>query len=339
MRKSVLMLALPTMALVIAVAAAAFVPGILTGPTPSLSATSIPAPTWKVGDRWTYNVSLISMSEGGFLPSEMVPQPSMASETFLAGTLTETVSGTASTPYGTAWNVTVDGAFGSAPPRPIPLGGPTVQAVSAPSITMSGFTWLRQSDLAPIYALKSIHLARNWTYTLSLAGYNGMLDNATYDLTFDATTQVWYAPPLAIWAFPLEENESWNATSNATVHYASSFRVTGPNVTFEWDHAANFSVPLRFAMVTGRFENVTIPSGTFRALPVSAARGTVDLRLADRDAGAVMNLTAATDIEVPRALSTAWFSAQAGNVVRASFWSGLVDDLRMELDLVSYTYG
>ncbi len=339
MRKSLLLLAVPTMALVVAVAALALVPGILTGPRSELSAKSIPAPTWAVGDRWTYNVSLASFAEGELLPHEMVTQTTTPSETFLVGTLTETVAGSVSTPAGTAWNVTLDGTFGGAPPTPVILGDPSMQTVAEPAVKVSGFAWLRESDLAPIYTLKSVHLERNWTFTLNWSAFGGMIDNATYMLTYDATTRVWYSPALAIWSFPLEENESWNVTSNATVHYDSTFHVTGPNVTFETSHSANFTVPLRFSMHTGFFENVTTPAGTFRALPTSASRASMHLDVPDPDADAVMNLTDASDLEIPHPFATSWMSAAAGNVVKATFWTSLIDGPRIELDLTSYKYG
>ncbi len=339
MRRTLLTLAVPTLALVLAVAAVALVPGILNAPRSGLSATSVPAPSWAVGDRWTYNISLASSDQGELLPHEMVMQPAIPTETFLLGTFTETVSASVSTPYGAAWNVTLDGAFGSAPPRPILFGTPSIQAVAGPAVTLSGYAWLRQSDLAPIYTLKSVHMDRTWTFTDNSTGYAGMMGNATYTFAFDATTQVWYAPALAIWEFPLEENTSWNVTSNATVHYTSSFSVTGSNVTIEASHAANFTAPLRFSERTGSFENVTAPAGTFRALPISASRASVRLESSDPDANAVMNLTDASDLELPHPFATASMSAQAGNVVKATFWTSPIDGPKVDVDLVSYAYG
>ena len=338
MRKSFLVLAVPTMVIVLAVTAMAFVPGILSGPSSGLSATSIAAPTWKVGDSWTYNVSLASMAEGELLPREMVPQPTVPSEASFVGTFTETVAGTASTPDGTAWNVTLNGEWGSSPPAPIIMAAPTVQGMSGPAVTVSGFSWLRQSDLAPVYTQKSVHMERNWTYSLNWSAYAGMVSNATYTLGFDATTQIWYTPALAVFRFPLEENTTWDVRSNATIQYASTFRVSGPNVTFEANHSADFTVPLRFSMHSGFFGNVTTPAGTFRALPVSAARATFDAKVPDSDASAVMNLTGAADLGFPHPFATAWVSAETGNVVKATFWSSLVFGPRVEVDLVSYTY-
>jgi hypothetical protein len=81
--------------------------------------------------------------------------------------------------------------------------------------------------------------------------------------------------------------------------------------------------------------DVTTPAGTFRALPVSLSRGVV---VPDRDASAVMNLTAGADLDLPHAFATGWFSGQVGNVVRATMASPTFDGPRIELDLVSYSY-
>ncbi len=338
MRKSLLVIALPTLVLVLVVASLAIAPGILTGLSQGPPSTSVSAPAWNVGDRWTYNVSLTSTGEKEILPVTMMPVATVSNESFVVGTLTETVVSSVSTPSGEAWNVTLDGSFGFESPPAMLSTEPTVQSLSMPAVKTSGFVWLRQSDLAPIYSLKTVHLDRNWTLWDGLSGWYGMLANTTYSLSYDATTQVWYAPPLAIWQFPLEENASWNASSNATIHYASAFRILGPNVTYEADHFANFTIPVDVAMHTGFFENVTTPAGTFRALPAWASHGLRFGEIPDRDASAMMNLTGEMDFEMPRSFATAWFSAQAGNVVRADFGSGLFDRPRVELDLVSYAF-
>jgi hypothetical protein len=339
MRKSILLLAVPTMAILLAVTAVAFVPGMLSGTSPGLAATSIAAPGWKVGDAWTYNVSMASVRAGEFLPHEMAMPPTIPSEETFDGTFTETVAGTASTVDGTAWNVTFHGEFGAIPPLPIVVGAPLVQGTSGPAFTLSGFAWLRQSDLAPIYTMKSVHLERTWTYSANVSGYQGMISNATYALSFDATTQTSYAPALAVFQFPLEENRTWSVQSNATIRYASTFRVSGPNVSLEANHSANFTVPLRFSVHTGFFENVTTPAGTFRALPVSASRSSLDARVPDGDASAVMNLTSCEDLGFPHPFATAWFSAQTGGIVKVSFWTSPVFGPRVEVELVSYAYG
>lgn len=339
MRSSWLILAVPLAALVLAIAAVAMVPGILNGSSPTTLATSIAAPSWKVGDRWTYNLSFAPMREAQILPPEMTPAMPSANESFVVGTLTETVAGSVSTSYGDAWNVTLNATFDFEPPQPIPLDQPMMTVRSMPSVSTSGFVWLRQSDLAPVYSWKQVVLTRNWTLSFGAVGGYGMMSNATYTLTYHATTQVWYRPPLAIFRFPLEENTTWNVTSNATVRFASTFQVEGPNVTFSSQHEANFTSPLAFAMRTGFFADVTTPAGTFRALPVSALRSERVPVVWDRDASAVMNLTGDMDLEMPHAFATAWFSEQTGNVVKTTSGGAFIDGPRVELDLVSYTAG
>ncbi len=336
-RKMLTLLAVPLLALAVAASAVAFVPGILNafsaGPT---NATSIAAPSWKVGDSWTYNVSFGSMDTAQVLPGEMVSEPSMPTQAFVIGKLTETVVGSVSTPYGQAWNTTVDVTMGFAEPQPMVGTQPVLQPMAMPAATVSGFVWYRASDLAPVFAQKTVTLRSTWTANAStFLGY-ATLANATYALSYTSTTQVWYHPPLTVWQFPLAENESWNVTSNATIHYASSFEFTGPNMTFETSHSANFTVPIDFGMRTGSFGNVTTPAGTFRALSVSAFRGEAPV-IPDRDASAAMNLTGEMDFEMPHAVASAWFSSQVGNVVRADVGLGF-DGPRVELDLVSYSF-
>ncbi len=332
-RKLLTLLAVPLVALAIAVSAVAIVPGMLSALSPTY-ATSIAAPAWKVGDTWTYNVSLAPLGEQEILPQEMTTTVPTLPSSLVVGTLTETVAGTVSTDAGAAWNVTVDGSLNVG--GPAPMAG--VQSLTLRTVPVTGFVWLRQSDLAPVYSEKSVHLATSWTLSFGNRTWYTPMANATYSLTYDATTQVWYHPPLTIWQFPLEENSTWAVRSNATIEYASTFAFSGPNVTFETNHSANFTVPVDFSMHTGFFENVTTPAGTFRALPVSAFRGPLFPAVPDRDVSAMMNLTGETDLAMPRGLGTAWFSASAGNVVKANTFSEGFEGPRIELDLASYTF-
>ena len=336
-RKILTLIAVPLVAIALAASAVAFVPGILNafsaGPT---VATSIAAPTWKVGDTWTYNVSLASMDEQQVLPEEMLVQPSTWSGTLVVGTLTETVVGSVSTPYGAAWNTTVNATLSFGEPQPMNATQPMLEPMTLHAVRVSGFVWYRTADLAPVYALKTVDMGSTWTATAGTLTDFGMLANATYSLSYTATTQIWYHPPLAVWQFPLAENESWNVSSNATIHFASSFDFEGPNITYTSSHSANFTVPLEFAMRTGSFENVTTPAGTFRALRVSAIHREFP-EVSDTDASAVMNLTGETDLVMPRALASAWFSGLVGNVVKADLGLGF-EGPRVELDLVSYSY-
>lgn len=339
-RKMLAILAVPLLAIAIAASAVAFVPGILNTLSPGPStATSISAPTWKVGDAWTYNVSFPSLESQQVLPGEMM-QPAMPTEAFVLGTLKETVVGSVSTDYGSAWNVSLDVTMGFHEPTPVVGPQPVLEPMSLPAVSVSGFAWYRTSDLAPVYVQKTATLASTWTVsTGNMTGF-GILANATYSLTHTSTTRIWYHPPLTLWNFPLQENESWNVSSNATIRYASSFAFSGPNITFESNHTANFTVPLRFTVHTGTFEDVATPAGTFHALSVSVFHRE-PLVIPDRDASATMNLTGETDLDMPPALATSWFSGQVGNVVKTDLglagFNGF-EGPRVELDLVSYSY-
>ena len=335
-RKMMTLLAVPLLAIALAASAVAFAPGILNAFSAAPStATSFAAPSWKVGDTWTYNVSLGSM-DAQVLPSEMLAQTSWGNESPVVGTLTETVVGSVSTAYGQAWNTTVNVTLAPAEPEHEIGMQPMTVALPLPAVSLSGFGWYRESDLAPVYAVRTVHLDSTWTMSSGTWMDFSALANATYFLNDTATTAISFAPPLEEYAFPMQQNATWNATSNATVRYTSTFDFSGPNVTYEASHAVNFTVPLHLTMRTGMFENVTTPAGTFRALRVTASRGEFG-PVADHDASAMLNLTESMDVEVPHAFASVWFSGQVGNVVRADVGFGAFEGPRVELDLVSYS--
>ncbi len=341
MRKLLPLLAVTAMVVAVAAAAVAFVPGMLNALSPSADAsTSIAAPTWKAGDSWTYNVSFGSIDERGILPQEMTTGTIMPIDAFVHGTLTETVVGSVSTDYGSAWNVSEDLALSFGEPGPVAGTQPVLQPMAVQPVSVSGFAWVRQSDLALIYTLKSVHMSASWTFNTSVSypWAQPTATNVTYSLAYGATTQVWYHPALTVWQFPLTENTTWQVASNATVKYASNFEVTGPNVTYSSSHAVNFTMPVDFSMHAGLFENVTTPAGTFHALPVAATRGPEVSPMEDRDAGAMMNLTSDFDDVMVHGFASGWFSGQVGNLVRADLGFGGFAVPRIELDLVSYTY-
>ncbi|HYM40775.1 MAG TPA: hypothetical protein VEY12_11665, partial [Thermoplasmata archaeon] len=257
------------------------------------------------------------------------------------GTLKETVVGNVSTHDGIAWNVT-ETLLLLVEHRSSVLGPePGMASQDGPSANVSGFVWYRQADLAPLYARKSVHMVRTWNVSSpeDMSTFDHMWLNGTYTLTYDAGTEVWFHPGLTVLRFPLAENVTYNVTSNATIHTWSSFKVNGPNVTWGTDHFATFTVPIGLTLRTGQFENVTTPAGTFRALPVSAYRRPFVPPTEDRDANVVTNLTLETDCETPHAFATAWFSAQAGNVVRADLGLGGFEGPRIVLTLVAYSSG
>jgi hypothetical protein len=340
MRKLLLSLAVPLVVIAFAVTAFAVVPSVLNtlapGSTASPSTTS--APAWKVGDSWTYNLSFGSAGQDAVIPGEMVVQcHDNASRVF--GTLTETVVGTVSTEEGDAFNVTENLTLLLGHGWSAGVNG--MQDRPTRLANVSGFVWIRESDLAPLYARKSVHMVRTWNVSAPMGAWtlgHGVA-NGTYSLTYDAGTEVWFHPGLTALQFPLAENATYNVTSNATIHIWSSFQVSGPNVTFGSDHFVNFTVPIGFAVRIGQFENVTTPAGNFTSLPVSVYRSPLVPPVRDNDTEALTNLTLNVDTMTPHALATGWFSGDAGNFVQADLGLGGFRGPRIELTLVSYHLG
>jgi hypothetical protein len=280
-----------------------------TTPTTSPTAASIPAPTWTAGQSWTYNVSV----------SRIAPAVIGWYGYSTYGLVTEKVLGTVSTGFGDAYNVSVAGTFGMMGVYRTNLP----QASETSSVTLTGFTWYRTTDLATIASVRSTHLEHNVT-----------VRNATWSTDFTANLWVDYDPPLATWQFPLQANASWNVSSNATVHYSSSYKVIGTNVSLGGTHFANATIPIRFRLQTADFANLTTPAGTFWSLRVSAVVGPVTMEFPDHAVD--LGLNATTDIlsEPLHPIMSLWFSAKVGNVVKAIDWFG---PARFEADLVSYS--
>src|SRR5947199_8586463 len=91
-------------------------------------------------------------------------------------------------------------------------------------------------------------------------------------------------------AFPLGENESWNASSKATIRAMIQWHFEGPSASFGFSHTFNATVPIRMRLHSGMLEDVTTPAGTFSSIPVRVAVPATDrLATADR-AGPVLGL-------------------------------------------------
>ena len=343
MQKLSLVLAVPLVALALALAAVAVAPSMLNalapGSTPSPLETSVPS--WKVGDTWTYNISIGSVAERALMPREMIVE-APPNDTMVLGTLKETVVGSVSTEYGPAWNVTQNVSLLRGRSAPGTRPEPMMDSLSMPQVGVTGFVWYLQSSLAPVYAYKSVQMERTWNLTTptETSVLDHMTLNGTYTLSYEAGTEIWYHPALSVLEFPLTENATYNVTSNETIHTWSSFDVTGPAGSYGWEHHANFTVPLDLSMRTGMFENVTTAAGTFRSLPVAVYHEAYAARLPGSDSGVLVNLSDGCDpIPMPHAFATAWFSDQVGNVVRADIGMGGFGGSRIELSLVSYSYG
>src|SRR5207253_515599 len=106
----------------------------------------------------------------------------------------------------------------------------------------------RASDLAERKEVRTVQLksalwtARGW-----------------FNVSYTATVQTTYAPALDIWAFPIEENETWNVSSNATIHAMIAWRFDAPNDSFGFWHDFDVTVPFRLMLHWGELENVTSP--------------------------------------------------------------------------------
>lgn len=347
MRKLLLSLAVPVVAIALVVTAFAVVPSALNTLAPGSSDAATSVPAWTVGTTWTYNLSFASWGEDAVIPEAMLASTwgngtwGNASRVF--GTLTETVVGTVSTADGAAYNVTETLALrlGYAEPTAEPAFGlPTYER---PLGNVTGFVWVRESDLAPVYAYKAVHLVRTWNVTAPTSPWTGDggwgFANGTYTSTYDAGTAVSFDPGLTVVPFPLTENATVNVTSNATVRTWSSFALTGPNVTYGWNHFMNVTIPLAFVVRTGTFENVTTPAGTFSSLPVAVYRKPFVHPAWDNDTDALTNLTLNVDCLTSRALVRGAFSEAVGNFVQATFGFGGFEGSGIELILAAYHAG
>jgi len=280
-------------------------------PSPSPQpAETISVPTWHVGDSWTYNVSFgRPMDEGGLGPSGF------------HGEITKSVAAVESTGNGEAYNVTVDGAFAFEGFTALTESG----EVHLSDANVGGYTRYRTSDLAKILEARTLQISG------SVSAFN-----RTLDVSYSSTVTVSFDPPLAVWQFPLAENATWNVTSNATIHYAASYELVGTNLSFGTTHWANLTLPVRFAVRTGMFEDVTTPAGTFRALEASAYPAPIRFAPPERAASLLLNTTEEPILAPPHPFARAWFSGNVGNVVKAVSWGSYDLGGRLEIVLVAY---
>lgn len=310
MRTKLLWMVVPAIAALLAIAAAGFGLGLW-----SLAATSdagAGVPVWHTGDSWTYNVTLGS-GDGDTAPTW--------SPFGLHGQVTETVAGTVSTPFGTAYNVTLAGTFGIEDHE----GLLEPQNATVAGASLGGYAWYRTSDLATVQTVRTVHV----NHTFEVFG-------GTDAFSYDAMTSVAFNPPIELWKFPLQANETWNVTSNATVEHASTVVFESPNATFSDHRNATFTIRLAFDAHTGLFENVTTPAGTFNALPTRYARAPfANLTQDDRISDPVVGFAEDCLRFEPRAFGSSWFSAAVGNVVRAHMGIGELG-LGVSMVLVAY---
>lgn len=263
------------------------------GNTPQ--ASSIGVPTWHLGDTWTYSVNASSAG-------------TTWSDFFVAGTLTRAVTASG----GGQYNVSLRGSFHV--DRLVDLaqsgdfGNATIMLWShtfMENATVDGYTLHRTSDLAVQRDVRTVRLTGSiWTGVGTF--------NASYTTKVDTT----FEPALNVWAFPINENETWNVSSNATIHVWTKWRLDAPNEYFEFGHNFTVKLPIRLLARSGFLEDVTTPAGTFSAISVRISLPAVDVGTDDR-------LTPAMGIGAdgwmqPRVPAMAWFSGDVGNVVKAA---------------------
>jgi hypothetical protein len=258
-------------------------------------ASSIGVPTWHMGDSWTYHVN-VSSAVTTWNPFSVV------------GNLTRTVTAT----DGGQYNVSVHGSFHV--DRLVDfatsgdIGNATIMLWSRTfmeNATVDGFTLYRASDLAEQMDVRTVRITGSiWT------------EAGTFNASYTAKVATTYDPALDVWAFPINENETWNVSSNATIHAWIKWRLEAPNEYFEFGHNFTVTIPIRLLAKSGLIMDVTTPAGTFSAIPVRFALPTLDVGTTDGQLTPAMGIGADGWID-PRVPAVAWFSGDVGNVVKA----------------------
>ena len=276
----------------------------------------IEAPTWHVGDTWTYNVnasSADSMQTAWLTPS-------------LEGTVTRTVTAADTSQYNVSLAATFDVGKVIDLSRETDIGNATIMLythVVLNDATVDGYTLYRASDLAKISEVKTVHVSGS--ITTEIGTYN-----MTVNVSYTAKTETTYDPPLDVWSFPLGENETWNVSSDATVHIWKVWRFDGPDWYVERGRNLTFTVPVRLVLASGVTEDVTTPAGTFAAIPVRLGVPALDLAT---DQMAFALRLGDDGFGEPHPPIEAWFSGTVGNVVKVVT---LVDGLQVVTELASY---
>ena len=286
-------------------------PTVGTGPAPN----SFDAPTWHAGDTWTYDVNA---SAGGIRPDS----PSAT------GSVTRTVVSADASQY----NLSLIGTLHIRwMVDPTPMAGSDAFAASMASgmlqeASLSGYTLFRASDLAIIQEVRTLEVHGSAATT---AG--------TYNASYVATIMTSFDPALDVWSFPLQANETWNVTGNATIHGWIKWDLTGPNATFGASANFSYKIPVRLFLMSGATEDVSTPAGTFPAIPVSMGRPEI---MAGRP-GIVSDPSDRAlgfDHEMPvEPLHSAqtWYSGAVKNVVKFHLFTA---GMRLNLILSSYHF-
>ncbi len=302
---------------VVAVVSIAFVAAIVVNPgflgslgnppnTPSQETPAVEVPTWTVGDRWTYNVTL-SASSGD--------APMASSGPGLTGVVTKEVTSVAGGAYNVSVVVTASGAMATTME-----GSLDVQVTEA---SLEGYTLFRTSDLARLTDVRTVHVEVDAMTPMGpVHGSLTLTAKATYEPAWDA------------WAFPIDETDDWDVRTNATVEVTSRLRMDGVSGDLEIRKNASFTVPLNYSVTSVGLEDVVTPAGTFAAMHAFLTLAELDLDL-DDEIAMVLALDG-DSIGVPNVALDVWFEESVGNVVRATASAGLSRTAMLEVVLVEY---
>ncbi|HLE54766.1 MAG TPA: hypothetical protein VI999_05980 [Thermoplasmata archaeon] len=283
--------------------------GTTQNPPPG-TGTTASAPGWQAGDWWRYDVSVANI--WGDRDSIL-----------LQGWLLKTVKGTESNAAGTVYNVTVTASYA--------LAGAFCDRESERTpfryADVTGYVLSRTSDLALVGSFYALTMNATYTY-----------DNRTTHVSYTAKVWTSFSPPLVVWSFPLAGKETWNATSNVSVHTWSQVRFSSRNHTYVDNRSVDFSALVSLVMHSGTPANVTVLAGTLGSIPVEISTPR-RMELSDRLANQVLNVTRDFDELPGHPIARLWYSGQVGNVVKAMAWLGPYSDGKLEAELVAYNYG
>src|SRR6266542_4156257 len=254
------------------------------GTRPQPAAGPIGTPTWHVGDSWTYRVNASSALDS---------MQSLWIAPALEGTVTRTVDAADGSQYNLSLSATFHIGKVIDLSQETGYGNATIMLhsdVVLNDATVDGYTVYRASDRAKVTEFRTVHISGSFS-----AEY-GMY-NATINASYTSKILTNYDPPLDIWSFPLGENATWEASSNATVHVWKVWRFEGPDWYIEKGRNATFTIPIRVLLTSGMFEDVTTPAGTFSAIPVRVGLPLMDLGTTTDQMAILMPIGAPNDGE------------------------------------------
>lgn len=305
-----------TLALMAAVLAVAVVVAVLVGPgllgplanapNPADAATpEIEIPSWSVGDRWTYNVTLTAES------GDLEPQAART----LAGVVTKEVTEVA----GGTINVSVSARFEGATSMTWD-DGLTVQVTEA---TLTGYTLHASEDLSRLRDVREVRMEAD-----------AMTPMGPVHASLAVSVKATYEPAWDAWAFPITETDMWDVRTNASVEVSSVARIETWDGYVEIGKNASFAVPLNYSVASAGLQDVVTPAGTFSAMHTFVTLPSLDLDALE-ELGMLLSLDGMALPGVGASLDV-WFGESVGNVVRAVASAGSSGELEIEVLLVAF---